>query len=534
MLSDIKKVFYYFQDFNKYRQFEFNYKDEKRLLLKQKSIQYDKKRILAVYDFIDMPYTCDVSNFVIKAEIERRRLNLEKIDLLFITNSEYPLNERFQEFVSKENYQHLIYNIALEFTRLFNTIGSFFVVDNRNQSMDFIKSMKDKYYLYPKDYNVKLPFERVMGTNREMSFYLTDYYLFAQKDPSINFLRPPQDQLRLVRKWIMKNIYPKIPITITLRETKADPGRGSNIEEYQKFINTYSNQEEYVFIILRDYYNLYDEDVLKGSNVIYCNEAVLSLSFRAALYQESSLNLLNTNGVGMLCWYNTQTRYLMFKMLNNKSRVTQADFMKAHLNIEPGDNWHGSTKYQKLVWQSDDAEILEKETSQMIKILKKDNLLYPKFYDKGYMPQKDNITIHKEVYNQKSVMSQRIPLHYYVFVYHIMKFLQFIFPNIYYKSLYQIKVKKSTTILLYGAGTVAQNIILQYKKNIIGIVDQNYENLEVKNIDTIPIFPIERVDAKDYDYLVITPKNRELMIISTLRNQYNLPKKKFIIASSYN
>ena len=45
---------------------------------------YNNKRILAIYDFIDLPHSYDIATFLVNAEIERRQKNCEKIDVVFI------------------------------------------------------------------------------------------------------------------------------------------------------------------------------------------------------------------------------------------------------------------------------------------------------------------------------------------------------------------------------------------------------------------------------------------------------------------
>ncbi|MEA1956694.1 MAG: hypothetical protein U9N02_09425 [Campylobacterota bacterium] len=482
-----------------------------------------------------MPYTNDVSNFVLKAEIERRRYNLKKIDIVFITNDTYPTFPNMQSYINKDNYKYLIYNLSVEYTRLFPTIGSFMVLDNRNQAIEYIKAIKKQYKtLYPYDYNPVKPFERIMPyMDRSMSFYLTDYYKYAQKDNSINFLSPPKDQVVLARKWIKKNIYPKIPVIITLREAKEATLRDSKIEQWQQLVSSYNDDEKYLFVILRDYYGLYEEDVIVGNNVVYCNEAVLSLSFRAALYQESTLSLFVANGSGMLAWYNKNVNYLMFALGTQENACSSVKSNKEKLNLNHEDDWHGATKYQKLIYKDDTYPILKKELTQMLKILDNDNNLFPKFYDKEFQEKSININeFKKEVYKEDSEMSKRIHLDYYIYTFKIIDIFKKIFNIDSYKSLNDIKITSSTKILFYGAGTITKNLIPKYKNNIVGIVDKNFNNLKNKKMDNISIYPIEEMANIEYDYIFISPIDREHTIIKELKNLFIIKNKIFLINTS--
>ena len=532
-ISNLRKIYKNFLDIDYLNKFEDRYKDSKALYNKQKDIQYSKNRILAIYDFIDAPYTSDIGIFIINAEIERRRLNLSKIDIIFITNDTYPANQRYQSIITKDNYKHLVYNFAIEFTRLFKFIGSIIMLDNRNQAIEFIKQNKKKYYLFPKDYNITNPFERISYI-KEMSFYATNYSFIGSKDRTINCLSSPNEQKRLVRKWLIKNVYPKVPITITLRETeKIDLPRNSNINAWQKLADYFSNDDRYLFVILRDYYKLYDENILVGNNVIYCNEAVVSLSFRAALHENVSLNLFIQNGVSVVSLLSNKTRYIQFKMITEQIGSTTIKHYKEYLRLNIGDNWYGATKYQKLIWEDDDFDVLKRETDAMLKVLEEDAKLYPDFYNSNYIEEEKEVTYNEEIYKRPSLISQRTPLKYYVYIFHFIKFFRNSFHFNQIKALESIQIKRDDKILLYGAGTIAKDLIPKYKDNIIGIIDKNFATLKSSEFDNIALYSPLNIIKLSFDYIVITPQLKEYSIQKELQNSFNIKKNKFLIATKY-
>lgn len=533
MLTDIKKVFTYFQNFNNYNKFKDSYSERELFLQKQKKIKYHKTRLLAVCDYADIPYTNDIGNLLLKAEVERRRHNLDKIDIVFVTNDTYPGYPGYQPYINKENYKNLIYNLSIEYTRLFPTVGSFLVLDNRNQAMAYINAIKDQYkLLYPYDYNPNTPYERIISAkDRPRSFYLDDYYNFAQKDSTANCLRPDNAQVELARKWIKKNIYPKLPIIISIRESKQEKDRDTNIPEWQKLVTSYENDDRYIFIILVDYYGLYAKECIVGKNTIYCNEAVLSVSFRAALYQESTVVMLNSNS--SLCWYNRNVNYLFFGLGCQKVGSATLEALKEVINLDYGDNFHGSTKYQKLIWKEDISDVLKSELNDMLSLLEKDNNLYPKFYEKDFIDEKEIIIFDKKVYEQSSRISQRTPLKYYVIVFRILEFIKKKFKIGVYKSIDEIHLKQNHKIIFYGAGTVTQELIKKYKGNVIGVIDKNYTKLENKMIDGVSIFSIKSLEELSFDYIIITPKLREYSIINELKQTFDIKDKKFLLGSKY-
>lgn len=527
MLNNFTKTFKFFNDIDKFNKFSVNYKLNFDFLTKQLNYDYKGKRVLAIYDFADSPYTADIAVFIVNAEIERRKYNLEKVDIIFISNDKYPCNPTYQII---NNHKQLIYNFAIEFTRIFDFIGSVSILDNRQLANNFIKSVKKDYMLFPKDYDIKYPFERFIDL-KTTTYYATNYSKFANLDLSLKCVSAPLDQLRLARKWLLKYCYPKIPITITLRETELiEPKRTSNKKEWQKLINSYNSC--FKFIILRDYYKLYDDEPFVGDNVVYCDEAVVSLSFRTALLELTTLNLMIANGTSIVSLLSTKINYLHFKAITNYPGSITLGFYQEYYGFDKGDNWFLSTKYQKFIWEDDNFDVLKRETDKMLTILEEDGRLYPECYKDAYTYTAENIKINKEIYKQPSLISQRVPLKYYVYTFKIIKLVRKIF-NIDIPSIDDITLNAGHTIVLYGAGTVSENIIKRYRDNICFIVDKNYDKIHNNNLNGIDILSIDRLKDIEYDYLVITPKLREYSIIKELRQNYKIPKSKFLLGTKY-
>lgn len=529
-IKNFMNVYHYFEDTFKYLNFKKRYTEVTEQLNKQKEASYKKKRLLAVYDYIDMVHSNDISNFILQAEITRRINKLEKIDLLVISDEHYPLNAGCNPTVTTENHKHIIYNLVIEYTRLFDTIGSFIVLDNRNQAIDYIHSLKKNYYqLFPYDYNPNFPLERIHHLDRPIAFHISDYDLYAKADPTLNFLSPPSDQIQLANKWLKKFAYPKIPITISLRETISAANRNSKIENWQKFIDYYRDDSRYIFIIIRDYYQVFEEDNIVGENVIYCNEATISLSFRAALYQQSTLSLFVGNGVAMLGCYNLNVNYIMLRMGIEKMWTNSRKAAKEIAKLNYLDNWHGSTKYQKIVWDDDTSEIINTEFQAMIKKLELDKKLKPKAYVNQVTPIKTNYDINHAIYNTPNIMSTRIPIWVYKCFFKIFNQFKSDDKISICSSLDEIDFTIDTKIILYGAGTISKSLIPKYKEYISFIIDANYDNLEKKELDGIQIKPLDDITLYNFDYIFISPKNRELNIIELLSSYYNIPTKKLLV-----
>lgn len=563
------KVDYLYNYFNSGNMSSFGTKIQeiKTRIKDQKKIEYRKKRVLAIYDCIDLPLSNDIGAFILGAEIKRRENKFEKIDLLFVIHAQDPSPLR-HSYVTQDNKSQFIYNMVLEQSRVFQNIGTLFVFDNRKQFLDFYRTQKKYYNIFPEDYNPVLPVESIRKRRavHEWANIVPSLY----KDSSLLCLTPPIDQVKLVEKWIMKYIYPKIPITVTLREWDdwADE-RNSNIAQWQKFIDANLVNENFVFIVIRDYYKLYDEvDSLTGSNVLYCNEAVISNSFRAALYQSATLNLFVSNGSAMYAVYNLNVNYLFFSVYS-KGRGATREALRDSLKLYYGESFQGSSKYQKTVWKRDTYEVLKDETEQMLKLIEADLGLEPKFYTENFTKLKVTDNVSKKIdkfVDIKSDVDRRINIKYYVYAYYIqmlknkladlaipmMKDLHMKYAVLKLKYRKKLKfhsnkktgiinlddiinhiVSRKKTVVIYGAGVIGEILYPLLKDNIICYVDSNEKIVGVKSdfsdlvINGLDIF-LNR--DFEYDYIIITPKGREEAIAGDLTEKYGVDDEKILFS----
>lgn len=579
--SPLTYLFGYFMDVHRTKLFKEKKDEIKRRITIQKKDLFKNKRILAVYDCIDLPISNDIITFIIAAELERKNLSLEKIDIIFVSHASDPSTAR-HSYINSKNIKQFIYNMAIEQVRVFENIGSIHIFDNRNEFLDFFKKSATNYQVFPKDYNISLPLESLRLRTSVHSWESIESLI--KKDPSLLCITPPFDQINLVRKWIKKNVHPKIPIVITLREWEDWASeRDSKIQEWQKLVNYYSHNDRFIFIIIRDYNKLYDqEDPLIGKNIIYCNEASLSNSFRAALYQEATLNLFVSNGSVMYAVANKNVNYIFFSICSEGRGATK-EALRDNLKLYYGDSFQSSSKYQKVVWERDYFEILKKETDLMLKSINNDIGLEPLFYNND---EDTIISIRTNTYSKKNTISKlqtnkinnRISIKYYSFFYYIFliyhnsaklqknifnyfnnklkynSFMNKVSINIKLLKLQYKNQKKSKKIknkygiytldqvifeiknlnkvvLIYGSGTIGEALYPVLQDNILFYIDINEKPIandskircDIKNLNCL-------FDKNlNFDYIIITPKYREKEITSNLVENFNIKKEKIII-----
>lgn len=551
----------------------FNKRNEIKLKMKNHlKYNYKKNRVLAIYDTVDLPLSNDILVFIISAEVIRRKYNLDKVDIVFMIDSTDPSPNR-HAYVNTENFKQYLYNFAIEHTKVYNFVGSIFVFDNRKHFINFYNKFNKDYYIYPSDYNVNLPIESLYG--RKAMHEWCNLVPFLKYDSSLLCLTPPIDQILIVHKWLMKYTYPKIPIAITLREWNswADE-RNSQIDEWQKFINDYKKIDaNIIFIIIRDYYKLYDkEDPLIGDNVVYCNEASISNSFRAALYQEVTLNMFVSNGSTMSAVCNKNTRYLYFSFCSN-GRAATKESLKENLNMYYNDSWAGSSPFQKVIWNKENATILKNNLQEMLFLINKEFGLEPKCYNLTnnlVYKEETKESNYKEYNNIESIIETRKSIRSYTIFYYIFTIINFFtkiiilltnhkfiksfllnyrfirlffnskFPIIHlpkndYKTLrYEIfNIKKNNKkVIIYGAGTIGEKLYPLLKKNILFYLDNSEKPIlgQKSKIKTKILHPDYLYNSSlEFDYIIITPQGREKEIVDLLEIKYQVPRQKMVL-----
>lgn len=323
-------------------------------------------RVFVVCDFAAFPLSYDIVILLAAADNFCRRSDCELMDVAFIAHESDPfMREAFLTNPANkpESYRNFIHNLGIEATRLFEAIGDVHFFTNRSTFESSLRNAKLTSKLFPEDYTSYRP-SYLPGRNGVPYYGMR--HLFS--DPSQSWealsIRPPQSQLALAKSWISHHANGRKAITITLRETPHQPERNSNVQEWQELVNRYHKQD-IVFIVLRDYYALYTNSPIVGKNVIECPEAVHSMSFRAAIYEMSHLNLFTGNGPAMLCLLNSRTRYIVFKISTDAASARPEEIFFQH-GLRPGDNMPNATPFQKLVWENDDAPVMCRELDVML------------------------------------------------------------------------------------------------------------------------------------------------------------------------
>ena len=338
---------------------------------------FKKKFLLAIYDFFDLPFSNDILTFLSRVELFRKKNSIPSITLAFVAHKKDPSPPR-HNYITPENFKTYLYNLGIESTKLFPNIGSIFCFSDRNEWDSFFNLNKSNYIVFPEDYNINLPSETLYDKRLPIHCHRPFQENAHQSGKDLPII-PPKDAIERARYWLLKNIFPYIPITITLRSwDKFGDSRNSELNHWQTLVSELKHLP-IKFILLKDYYDLNNEVPFAFGNTIFWDEPLSNLALRSALYQESTTNISVVHGATACMIYNIHTNYILFNILNGGRGGREIDLKKL-LGLSWGDQFIGANKFQRLIWEPIETNLILKETQNCMNEMFSDNKILPEFY----------------------------------------------------------------------------------------------------------------------------------------------------------
>jgi len=330
------------------------------------------KRLLVPIDFTAFPLSFDIVFLLMNAEASRRHQGYEKMDVAFLGHEGSPLisdNDDIPREINSENYRTFVCNIGIESTQLLHSTGDVYFFTNRAIFTRFWEQTEGLYSIFPTTYSPLHP-KYSTGSGQPPYFGMIHLFDDSSLSPEERFcLTPPKQKVKMAKKCLTRISNDKTVVTITLRNNKIQPSRNSLVLEWQNFVDIQA--EKYpgiIFVILPDFHALYDPPQLSGTNVLELPEAVLNVTFRAAIYQEAHLNLFTGTGPASLCYFNHHTNYISFGFDPGEKGIGKEEMLFQH-GCKVGESFPFSSPYQKLVWERESCQILCKEFENMMSLL---------------------------------------------------------------------------------------------------------------------------------------------------------------------
>jgi hypothetical protein len=312
--------------------------------------------LFAFFDLQVAPITYDVSWFVAAADYKRRKMGLNRIHFVIVPGNKDGFREErtvYESTVDTATRQWRLYNIVIPILTLLPAFGGLTFLPYRGAVGAIRAAAQDR--IYPEHYEPSLP----------VSHLPIELLGLSENDgQGIGILRSPTQARRYIDRWIAPRLAGRRLITITVRDYLFMPARNSNIQAWAAFARRLDPAKYFPVFVLDTERTLDPSpDALVGFEIL--REASWNVWLRMALYESSYLNLGVNNGPLFMCMLNAQTRLLIFKILTPSVPQTTEELMST-LGFTIGGQLSFATPFQRLVWQDDTLETIEREFSNIV------------------------------------------------------------------------------------------------------------------------------------------------------------------------
>ena len=313
-----------------------------------------QKVLYAFNDFQTTSPTYDIVTFLLLAESRRLELGCDSMTVVFIPGHRDGFrvtDGKEQNEMGNENLRWRLRQIVVPCCSLMPSCTAMLHFDDRKTAR---RQLGIPRYRYPEAYDYAFPLK---------SNYWVDVERRHQSTGTTPSIEATPVAVNYVRQWMQRNGFKKV-VTMSLRDASYMAGRNSNRDEWLKMAR-YLEQAGTTPVILPDNEVAFDPgDELRPYFLF--NEALWNVELRAALYQESYMNLFVSGGPVALSMCNWRSRSLIFKISNEEFVVTSKKHIRESMGLESGESPCVCGLFQQYVWKEDTFENIRTAYDQMV------------------------------------------------------------------------------------------------------------------------------------------------------------------------
>ncbi len=317
----------------------------------------DTDTLYAFYDLQVAPISYDVSWFAATADRARRRMGLSRLHFVIVPGIKDGLREErkaYESVVDASARLWRLHNIVVPIFTLVPSFAGLSILPSRDAASALRTASGGR--VYPAHYEPALP---VAHWPSEL---LTEP---CEPGEEIGVLRSSPQGLRYVERWLASRLGGRRLVTITIRDYNFMPARNSDLDAWASFAGRL-DATTYLPVFVLDTERTLDllPAPLAGFEVF--REASWNVGLRMALYESSYANLGVNNGPMFMCMLNARVRVLIFKVLTPSVPQTTKELM-ATLGFRIGEQVRFATPFQRLVWEDDSLDVIEREFFHLVK-----------------------------------------------------------------------------------------------------------------------------------------------------------------------
>lgn len=295
----------------------------------------------AFYDLAVAPASYDFIVFLELADIHRRRLELDELEIIIVPGPEYGFRKDGLHSPIEERSM-VLRNVLLRAPHLLPACTGVSWAKSRN-SANLLFSAND-CNVFPPSYTLQNPYCQYVGNG------LNAMHLLGYRPTKLT--APAEFQV-----WAQDFLAQCGPsnhhVTINLRENPDFPSRNSNLPAWASFCHHILNLG-FQPIIIKESADCFKTDEL-FSSFPHAPQAAMDVLFRTALYENSYVNLFVNNGPASTALY-SYSNCAVFKMITGNNVSTSNEWFQQVLGLGAEGQQPFLSHRQRFIWQDDDYE----------------------------------------------------------------------------------------------------------------------------------------------------------------------------------
>jgi len=311
--------------------------------------------LYAFYDLQVAPITYDASWFAAAADLARRRHGLQRVHFVVVPGTKNGVREEraaYEAVVDPALRVWRLHNIVIPIFTFVPACAGYTVLPGR-EAAEPLRAAAGAH-LYPARYEPALP----------VGHHPSELLGPDAAEAGIGVLRSSEPGLRFVEHWASPRLRGRQMVTITLRDYAFMTARNSNLAAWAAFARRL-DPAAYLPVFVLDTERTLDPAPAFFEGFEVFREASWNVGLRMALYESSYLNLGVNNGPLLMAALSDQTRVLVFKIITPSVPQTTEEFMR-QLGFQIGGQLPFATPFQRLVWEDDTLEVIEREFTAMV------------------------------------------------------------------------------------------------------------------------------------------------------------------------
>ena len=289
------------------------------------------KTLTAFYDLEIGPVSYDFVVFLVKAELERKRIGADRLHVVIVPGAGPGGFRDKSKFYDEHEAKFRLWNICIPACALIG--ASVTLAVDWEQAARMVKVGSD---VWPADWDRQ--------TLRTRPHLVGGLIGAARAGTPIPRLSASEHARRVVRKLFAG----RLVVTMTQRHTYLST-RNTVPSEWRKAQEHISSKG---FSVL----DIHDVGVALANGGGF---AELSIDLRMAVYQEAVLNLQANNGSASLCWF-SEKPYRMFDAGVGDTREEWENLFVAQ-GLPWGASWPWATPHQRIVYERSTADVIIRE-----------------------------------------------------------------------------------------------------------------------------------------------------------------------------